>query len=136
MSSVATSLEDAIQAWTRRQSGTWSAVDEQQLQTWLAATAEHREAYEKVGCAWDKAGDLKHYLTRDLHHEYEHAGQRSIAPGRFGGVAGIAIAACLALLALGVGFRLWPSASRWWRDRKSTRLNSSHVLRSRMPSSA
>jgi hypothetical protein len=28
------------------QSGTWSEADEQQLQTWLAATAEHREAYE------------------------------------------------------------------------------------------
>jgi transmembrane sensor len=112
--SSATSLTEAIEVWTRRQSGTWSEADEQQLQMWLAATAEHREAYEKVGRAWDKAGDLKHYLTRDLHREYEHAGQRSIAPGRFGGVAGIAIAACLALSALGVGFGLWPSASRWW----------------------
>ena len=112
--SAATSLAEAIEVWTRRQSGTWNEADERQLQTWLAATAEHREAYEKVGRAWDKAGDLKHYLTRDLHREYEHAGQRSMAPGRFGGVAGIAIAACLALVALGVGFGLWPSASRWW----------------------
>jgi transmembrane sensor len=112
--SAATSLAEAIETWTRRQSGTWSEADEQQLQTWLAATAEHREAYEKVGRAWDKAGDLKHYLTRVPQREYEPAGQRSIAPARFGGVAGIAIAACLALLALGVGFGLWPSASRWW----------------------
>jgi transmembrane sensor len=102
--SAATSLTEAIEVWTRRQSGTWSEADEQQLQTWLAATAAHREAYEKVGRAWDKAGDLKHYLTRD----------RRTAPARLGGVAGIAIAACLALLALGVGFGLWPSASRWW----------------------
>jgi transmembrane sensor len=112
--SAATSLAEAIEVRTRRQSGTWSEADEQQLQTWLAATAENRQAYEKVGRAWDKAGDLKHYLTRDRHREYEHAGQRSIAPGRFGGVAGIALAACLALSALGVGFGLWPSASRWW----------------------
>jgi transmembrane sensor len=112
--SAATALTEAIEVWTRRQSGTWSEADEQQLQMWLAATAEHREAYEKVGRAWDKAGDLKHYLTRAPQREYEPAGQRSIAPARFGGVAGIALAACLALLALGVGFRLWPSASRWW----------------------
>jgi transmembrane sensor len=112
--SAATCLAEAIEVWTRRQSGTWSEADEQLLQTWLAATAEHREAYEKVGRAWDKAGDLKRCLTRDLHREDEHAGQRSIAPARFGGVAGIAIAACLALLALGVGFGFWPSASRWW----------------------
>ena len=112
--SAAAALAEAIEVWTRRQSGTWSEADEQQLQTWLAATAEHREAYEKVGRAWDKAGDLKHYLTRAPQCEYEPAGQRSIAPARFGGVAGIALAACLVLLALGVGFRLWPSASRWW----------------------
>jgi transmembrane sensor len=103
--SAAPSLAEAIEVWTRRHSGTWNEADEQQLQTWLAATAAHREAYEKVGRAWNKAGDLKHYLTRD---------QRSIAPARFGGVTGIAIAACLALLALGVGSGLWPSASRWW----------------------
>ena len=112
--SAATSLAEAIEVWTRRQSGTWSEADEQQLQTWLAATTAHREAYEKVGRAWDKAGDLKHYLARDLQREHEHAGQRNIAPVRLGGGAGIAIAACLALLTLGVGFGLWPSASRWW----------------------
>jgi len=102
--SAATSLAEAIEVWTRRQSGTWSEADEQQLQTWLAATTAHREAYEKVGRAWDKAGDLKHYLTR----------ARRNAPARLGGVAGIAIAACLVMLALGVGFGLWPSARRWW----------------------
>ena len=116
MSSAATSLEDAIQAWTQRQSGTWSAADEQKLQTWLAATAEHREAYEKVARAWNKAGDLKHYLTADLQREYEHVRQRSVAPARFGfgGVPQLAIAACLALVALGVGIGLWPAARRWW----------------------
>jgi transmembrane sensor len=112
--SAATSLAEAIEVWTRRQSGTWSEADEQQLQTWLAATAEHREAYEKVGRAWDKAGDLKHYLTRAPQREYAHAGQRSFAPARIGRVTGIALAACFALVALGVGFWLRPAASRWW----------------------
>ena len=112
--SSATSLADAIQAWTRRRSGTWSAADEKKLQAWLAATAEHREAYEKVARAWDKAGDLKHSLPDEIQREYEHARRRSVAPARSGGVAKIAIAACLALLALGVGIGLWPSASRWW----------------------
>jgi len=107
-------LQQAIRTWTRRHSGAWLEDDEKALQAWLAENSEHREAYEKVGRAWDKAGDLKHYLIREPQREYEPAGGRSIAPARFGGVTGIAIAACLALLALGVGSGLWPSASRWW----------------------
>jgi transmembrane sensor len=112
--SSADPLQEAIQAWTRRQSGTWSAAQEKQLQTWLAATAEHREAYEKVARAWGKAGDLKHSLPDEMQREYEHARQRSVARARFGSVGTFAVAAGLALLALGVGFRLWPTATRWW----------------------
>ena len=52
--SSADSLHEAIQAWTRRHSGTWSEAHEKKLQTWLAATAEHREAYEKVARAWGR----------------------------------------------------------------------------------
>jgi transmembrane sensor len=106
------SLDEAIQAWTRRHSGTWSEAHEKKLQTWLAATAEHREAYEKVARAWGKTGDLKHTLPDEIQREYELARHRSAAPARFGGVAKFALAAGLALLALGIG--LWPSASRWW----------------------
>ena len=106
------SLDEAIQAWTRRHSGTWSVAHEKKLQTWLAATAEHREAYEKVARAWGKTGDLKHTLPDEIQREYELARHRSAAPARFGGVAKFALAAGLALLALGIG--LWPSASRWW----------------------
>ena len=112
--SSADSMQEAIQAWTRRQSGTWSEAHEKKLQTWLAETAEHREAYEKVARAWDKAGDLKHYLSADLQREYELARHRSVTPARFGGVAIFALAACLALLTLGIGIGLWPSAGRWW----------------------
>jgi transmembrane sensor len=112
--SSADPLQEAIQAWTRRQSGTWSAAQEKKLQTWLAATAEHREAYEKVARAWGKAGDLKHSLPDEMQREYEHARQRSVARARFGSVGTFAVAAGLALLALGVGFRLWPTATRWW----------------------
>ena len=35
--SSADSLQEAIQAWTRRQSGTWSEAREKKLQMWLAA---------------------------------------------------------------------------------------------------
>ena len=95
-------LQHAIRAWTRRQSGTWRENDEKALQAWLAANAEHREAYEKVARAWVTAGALKHDPT------YESA-----PPSRFT-VTKTAIAACIALLALGVGIALSPSAIRWW----------------------
>jgi transmembrane sensor len=111
--SSADSLQEAIQAWTRRQSGTWSAAHEKKLQTWLAANAEHREAYERVARAWGKAGDLKHSLPDEIQREYELARHRSVAPARFG-VGKFALAAGIALLALGVGIGLWPSATRWW----------------------
>ena len=107
------SLQHALQAWTRRQSGTWREADEQELQAWLSATAEHREAYEKVARAWSKAGDLKHYLTDDLRREYKSALHRS-APSRRSAVTRTALAACLALLSIGVGIALWPATSRWW----------------------
>jgi transmembrane sensor len=109
----AVSLQHALQAWTRRQSGTWAEADETELQTWLAATAEHREAYEKVARAWAETADLKHYLSDDLRREYQSALHGS-APSRRFAVTKAAIAACLALLSIGVGIALWPATSRWW----------------------
>ena len=107
------SVQHALQAWTRRQSGTWREADEQELQAWLVAAAEHRAAYEKVARAWTKAGDLKHYLTDDMRREYETALHSSAPAPRFT-VTKAAIAACLALLSLGVGIVLWSGTSRWW----------------------
>jgi transmembrane sensor len=95
-------LRHAIRAWMRRHSGTWRENDEEALQAWLAANIEHREAYEKVARAWATAGALKHDPT------YESA-----PPSRFA-ITKVAIAACIALLALGVGMVLSPATIRWW----------------------
>jgi transmembrane sensor len=95
-------LQHAIQAWTRRHSGAWREHDEKALQAWLAANAEHREAYEKVARAWVTAGALKHNPTCE-----------SAPPARFI-VTKTAIAACIALMALGIGITLSHSVTRWW----------------------
>lgn len=95
-------LRHAIRAWMRRQSGTWRENDEAALQAWLAANIEHREAYEKVARAWATAGALKHDPT------YE-----TVVPSRFA-ITRFAIAACIALLALGVNVAFLPAAARWW----------------------
>ena len=95
-------LQHAIRTWMQRHSGAWRESDEQALQAWLAANAEHREAYEKVARAWATAGALKHDPT------YESAPSSRFAITR------AAIAACIALLALGAGIALFPTAIRWW----------------------
>jgi transmembrane sensor len=95
-------VRHAIRAWTRRHSGAWRENDEKALQAWLAENAEHRAAYEKVGRAWVTAGGLQHDPT------YEGA-----PPSRFIATK-IAVAACIALLALGVGIAFSPAALRWW----------------------
>ena len=100
-------LQHAIRTWMRRHSGAWRESDERTLQAWLAANAEHREAYEKVARAWATAGALKHDPT------YESA------PSRFT-LTRAAIAACIALLALGAGIALSPSAIRWWNGTEVT----------------
>lgn len=95
-------LQHAIRTWMRRHSGAWRENDEVALQAWLAANDEHRKAYEKVARAWATAGALRHDPT------YESA-----PPSRFV-ITKTAIAACIALLALGVGIALAPAAFRWW----------------------
>jgi len=59
------SMERAIRAWTRRHSGAWLDADEAELQAWLAAANEHREAFERLARAWTAAGDLKRPLIAD-----------------------------------------------------------------------
>jgi transmembrane sensor len=95
-------LQQAIRTWTRRHSGAWREDDEKALQAWLAENSGHREAYDKVARAWATAGALKHDPT------YESAPHSRFTVTR------MAIAACVALLALGVGIALSPSVGRWW----------------------
>jgi transmembrane sensor len=60
------SAQQAIRVWTRRNSGTWSAADEANLQRWLAAAPEHRTAYEKVARLWSSLGQLDGRIARSL----------------------------------------------------------------------
>jgi len=53
------SMRYAVRLLTRRHSGTWRESDETELQQWLAASGEHREAYDKAARAWNLAGSLQ-----------------------------------------------------------------------------
>ena len=100
------SKRHAIHAWARRHSGDWLEADEADLQKWLAADNEHREAYEKVGRAWALAGKLK---PSDAG---VGVGAAASAPASF--VKRAALAAGIALLAVAVGWPLYHSGYRWW----------------------
>ena len=51
--------EHAVRAWARRNSGTWSDIDEAELQAWLTTDPQNRAAYDKVARLWSTAGDLE-----------------------------------------------------------------------------
>jgi transmembrane sensor len=57
-------IRQAIRSWVRRQTGTWNEAEEVDLQAWLATSAEHREAYEKVTRGWELAGELQAFQPR------------------------------------------------------------------------
>lgn len=111
------SRQHAIRAWTRRHSGDWRETDEADLQKWLAADGEHREAYEKVGRAWALAGKLKPSAagigagaaTLDSPRT-----QSSPTSAHASFVKRAALVACIALLAVGIGWPLYRSGYRWW----------------------
>jgi transmembrane sensor len=111
------SREHAIRAWTRRHSGDWREADEADLQKWLAADSEHREAYEKVGHAWALAGKLKP-SDADAGAGAAHLDNprtkclQAPAPASF--VKRAALAAGVALLALAIGWPLYRSGHQWW----------------------
>jgi transmembrane sensor len=108
------SMKRAISAWTQRHSGTWRDADETELQAWLVADAEHREAYEKVARAWTTAGALQGHPAIERLREYDNAAFKSGAQISRSLLAKLAIAACIALLSVALGVSLWPAASRWW----------------------
>jgi transmembrane sensor len=108
------SKQHAIRAWARRHSGDWLEADEADLQKWLAADSEHREAYESVGRAWALAGKLK---PADA-----GTGVAGVPLGspRTEGLAASAtarrsvLAAGIALLGLAIGWPLYHFGHRWW----------------------
>ena len=95
------SAEQAIRAWTRRHSGTWTESDEVELRAWLAASPEHQAAYDRVARVWASAGDLGSYVRRN-----------EISPRRYG--RRVLLAACVAgALAVGA-VPLWRAGHSWW----------------------
>jgi transmembrane sensor len=95
------SLEQAIGAWTRRHSGTWTEEDERQLTAWLAAAPENRAAYEKVANVWQATGKLER-------RAYDAAvPDRSLMAPRVALACAVVLAAVLAIPA-------WQQADRWW----------------------
>jgi transmembrane sensor len=102
------SKRHAIRLWTQRHSGTWGEADEAELQQWLAANPEHREAYEKVGKAWALAGALQPTPSHAPDPPREDSSQRASLLKR------TALAAGIVFLAVAIGIPAWHSAHRWW----------------------
>jgi len=96
------SMRYAVRLWTRRHSGTWHESDETELQRWLAASSEHREAYEKVARAWNLAGSLQ-AATPIL----------ATVP-RASSLKKAALAAVIALVTVAIGVPLWRTGYHWW----------------------
>jgi transmembrane sensor len=93
--------EQAVRAWTQRHSGIWTAADETNLQTWLAADPENRVAYEKVARAWTAAGELGGRLPREATSARPQQRRRIWA-------------AVAATLAAALVYPLWVSGDNWW----------------------
>ncbi len=105
------SMRHAIRAWTRRHSGTWLEADETELQKWLQASAEHRQAYEKVRTAWALAGALKPTPgTHQAHPPQETLPESSRATS----FRKAALAAGIVVLSIAIGIPLVRSGYQWW----------------------
>ena len=65
-------IQHAIRSWVRRHTGPWNESEEADLQTWLATSVEHREAYEKVARGWELAGELQACQPTDQRGLHEH----------------------------------------------------------------
>jgi transmembrane sensor len=105
------SMRHAIRVWTQRHSGTWLETDETELQKWLGASVEHREAYEKVRTAWALAGALKPAPGSYRTHAREEPLPESPRTASFKKAA---LAAGVVLLSIAMGIPLVRSGYRWW----------------------
>ncbi|MFL6600491.1 MAG: FecR family protein [Steroidobacteraceae bacterium] len=125
MTTTKVCMEHAIRVWTRRYSGTWLESDETELQAWLAAASENREAYEKVARAWSVAGSLKRPGIADqpassVELTASASGGRMDVPATgeqhrgFSPRRRIALAACAAVLLVAMAAPLWRIGTHWW----------------------
>jgi transmembrane sensor len=130
-------MQRAIRSWTRRHSGAWHERDEAELQAWLAETAQHREAYEKVARAWDTVGELHSAVTSEAAESSnkprgtcptndvrsEDDGSAAVGEHRSNTrpllrerhlARRLALAACVALLVAAGTLPLWSGTLRSW----------------------
>jgi transmembrane sensor len=103
-------MQHAIRSWTRRHSGAWHERDEAELQAWLAETAQHREAYEKVARAWDAVGELRGGVLSEAAERYN----RPVRTGERHSTRRLALAACIAVLVAVGTLPFWNRALRGW----------------------
>jgi len=104
-------MERAIRLWTRRHSGAWLESDETELQAWLAAASENREAYEKVTRAWAVAGSLNKHVVADQ----ARISRPDVRHQRLSPRNRVVIGACAAALLVAiVAVPLWSTGARWW----------------------
>jgi len=93
-------VDHAIRSWTRRHSGTWTQSDESELESWLAATPEHRAAFDKVARVWATAGALER--------------PRAVPLMRHRLVTRRALALCATVLIIALVVPTWQFVDRWW----------------------
>jgi transmembrane sensor len=103
-------MEHAIRVWTRRHSGSWLESDETQLQAWLAAASENREAYEKVARTWAVAGSL----SRPGPAAQPASSSSDVQHRGFSPRSRTALAACAAALLAATAVPVWKIGSHWW----------------------
>lgn len=111
--------EQAIRWRMRLQSGEATALDQEQLQAWLAEHPLHRQEYERLSTMWSVLKEVKPLLKADLvrirSESATEQSNRSSAVPRVApvmawrwGRATVAAGACMALLVV---------ASWWWFER-------------------
>jgi transmembrane sensor len=106
-------IQHAIRSWVRRQTGTWNQAEEAELQSWLADSAEHREAYEKVARGWELADELQACQPtgqRGLHEE--PSGAHEWRP-RWS-ARNLAAAACIVALTVASTLFFWSHTHPGW----------------------
>jgi transmembrane sensor len=94
------SLAIAVRLWVKRHSGSWTRRDERRLQEWLAASPDHRAAFERASEAWEQACHIK-TVARKAYPEPRAV--RSYWPR-------LAAALVIALVAVPV----WKRWGDWW----------------------
>ena len=129
-------LKDLCAYWTKDYDWRAAVADLNKFPQFIAKVEDYDLHFlHVVGEAAGKRPLLVTHGWPGSHYEFWQAIEPLAFPSRFGGLASDAFDLVIPSLP-GYGFSGRPSAPGMGPDRKSTRLNSSHLRLSRMPSSA